>query len=201
MWPDVKLYNKQVEIVESLRDNRETVVVSANQMGKDFVAGFLCASFFVAPHMYFSDDYVARVNAEANGRVPTRRVITTSVRSDHLMILWAETTKFITRARFPLTTDKGGPLALLNMEVRLAHEAQARNPDSYMKGIVSKKEEGMTGHHAPYTLLVGDEASGLEDWVYEQGKTWAKKIFMFGNPNPTNNFFRKMVDGGDVRVA
>lgn len=200
-WPSVNFYAKQQEMIESVRDNDETFVVAGNQLGKDFVAGFICTSFFLSPHMYFPTEYVRQVDRDSGGRVPTRRIVTTSVRADHLTILWAEITKFITRSFVPLTVERGGPLAILSMEVRLASEAETRNPDSYLKGIVSAKEEGMTGHHAPYTLLVGDESSGLDDWVYDQGKTWAKKVLAFGNPNPCNNFFRKGIDAGDVKAT
>ena len=67
-FPQYQFYDKQVEILESIRDNDETVVVAGNMMGKDFVAGFAALHFFVT-------------------RVPCR-VVTTSVRDDHLRVLW-----------------------------------------------------------------------------------------------------------------
>ncbi len=33
MWPNVRFYNKQKEIIYSVRDNDETVVVAGNMLG------------------------------------------------------------------------------------------------------------------------------------------------------------------------
>ena len=37
MWPDVRFYKQQCEIIQSVEENAETVVVAGNQLGKDFV--------------------------------------------------------------------------------------------------------------------------------------------------------------------
>src|SRR5262252_1203583 len=49
-WPDVALYREQRIILESLRDNLETVCVAGNMLGKDFVAGLAVVHFFLTRH-------------------------------------------------------------------------------------------------------------------------------------------------------
>lgn len=176
-WPDVRLFDKQEEILLSVWGNDETVVPAGNMLGKDYVAalaalyGFLCH--------------------------PVARVITTSVKDDHLRVLWGEIGRFLQTSRHPLGRGQGGPLWINHRDIRKVVNGTPCNI-SYLRGMVSEKGEGMAGHHAPYTLLVIDEASGVDDQVYTQGDTWAQRKLMIGNPNPTNNFFYKAVKGGDV---
>jgi hypothetical protein len=173
LWPHVRFFGKQVEIIESVRDNDETFVVAANQVGKDFVGGFIAVWAFLCH--------------------PVARVITTSVKDDHLRVLWSEISRFIQASVVPLEAHRGGPLVVNHRDIR-----KAGCPVSYLRGMVSERGEGLAGHHAPYTLLVIDEASGVDDVVYTQGCTWAKRVFVFGNPNPTQNFFYRAVQGGDI---
>lgn len=178
-WPEVRFYAKQVEVIESVRDNPETFVVAGNMLGKDFIAGFICLWFFMS-------------------RDPVR-VVTTSVKDDHLRVLWGEIERFVQTSRFPLDSKKGGPLLCNHREIR-KHNPSARGGISYLIGMVSERGEGMAGHHALHTLGIIDEASGVDDLVYTQMGTWAKRILAFGNPNPSEKFFRKNVDAGDLYI-
>src|SRR5271154_521237 len=90
MWPDVHFYDKQREIIYSVLQNDETVVPAGNKLGKDYVAGFICLYFFIS-------------------RNPCR-VVTTSVKDDHLRVLWGEINNFINTAKYPLRSDMGGML-------------------------------------------------------------------------------------------
>lgn len=72
-------------------------------------------------------------------------------------------------------------------------------PISYLIGAVSAKGEGLSGHHAPWTLLTVDEASAMDDKVIEHASGWAKRIFLFGNCWPSEGYFRKAVKEGDIR--
>lgn len=180
MWPDVRFYNKQREIVESVEDSAVTVVPAGNMLGKDYVAGFVALSTFL--------------RARLAGL--TCRVVTTSVKDDHLRVLWGEVSRFVKGARFPLTHDKGGPLVFNHRDVRYASEGT--QGVSYLRGMVSERGEGMAGHHADVTLGIIDEASGVDDLVFTQMETWARRILIIGNPNPTTNFFYNLVKQGDV---
>jgi hypothetical protein len=185
LWPNAKMYREQWKVVYSVERNDQTFVVAGNKLGKDFVAGFICIRTFL-------------IHREV-------RVVTTSVKDDHLRVLWGEIGRFIQTSRIPLTYDRGGPLVVNHREInKLAPGVKKlRNKDglckiSYLKGMVSEKGEGLAGHHAAYTLAVGDEASGLDDIAYTQMDTWAKRMLMFGNPLPCSSFFYREVKAGDL---
>jgi len=177
LWPDVNFYDKQREMIRSVEDNVETHVPAANQVGKDFVAAFIALTWFL--------------------RHQPCRIITTSVKDDHLRVLWGEIGRFIQTSAYPLDVQYGGPLLINHREIRKMVGGK-RDEISYLVGQVSEKGEGMAGHHSPYSLVIGDECSGLEDEVFIQSRTWAKRCLWFGNCNPTENEFRKAVDGGDI---
>lgn len=179
LWPDVYFYAKQREMIESVWFNDETNVYAANLLGKDFVAGFICLSYFLLHHG------------------PTVRVVTTSVREDHLTVLWGEIGRFIQTSKYPLLRDKGGPLVINYMHISKVVNGQVC-PISYLKGLVSKKGEGMAGHHADYAMMVGDEASGIDDSVFEQSDGWNSKRLFFGNPNQCTNRYRTAERDGDI---
>lgn len=185
LWPDVRFYAKQQEIIYSVEYNAETYVPAGNKLGKDFVAGFIALRTFLTYREV--------------------RVITTSVKDDHLRVLWGEIGRFIQSAAIPLTADKGGPLILNHRDVRkLKRDPLAGGNGlveckiSYLRGMVSERGEGMAGHHAAMTLVIIDEASGVDDVVYTQGATWAKRMLFIGNPNACENFFRRGVEAGDL---
>lgn len=177
LWPDVEFYDKQREIIHSVRDNDETYVPAGNQLGKDFVAAFIALWYFLCHHPV--------------------KVLTTSVKDDHLRVLWGEIDRFIRTASMPLTAEHGGPLIYNHREMRKL-VGGAMEKDSYLLGCVSERGEGLSGHHAPFTLLIADEASGVDDMVYSAGQGWMKRFLAIGNPNPCTNFFRGGVEGGDL---
>lgn len=181
LWPQWTFYDKQREIIASVDDNDETVVPAGNMLGKDFTAGYICLRYFLIHKSV--------------------RVITTSVKDDHLRVLWGEIGRFVQTSRLPLSFKEGGPLILNHRDIRkVSIETRKVDEISYMRGMVSERGEGLAGHHADKTLLVIDEATGVDDLTYTQGCTWAKKVFMFGNCNDCNpdHFFRKAVEDGDV---
>lgn len=179
-WPHVEFYDKQREIIESVARDDETYAPAGNQLGKDFVAAFIALEFFLT-------------NQPA-------RVITTSVKDDHLDVLWGEIDRFLRDSRYPLLADKGGYLVYNHHEIRKVDKNGVLDRYSYLKGQVSKKGEGMSGHHAPNTLLIVDEASGVDDMVYDMGIAWAKRILVIGNPNPCTNFFWRGVKAGNLKA-
>jgi len=200
LWPDNRFYDRQEEIVLSVRDNRETWVSAAHQMGKDYVAGYVASSCFLCPEAYFPQE-VEWVRGK--GREPTVRIVSTSVKDDHLRVLWGEMGRFLDTCQFPLQYSKGGSLVVNHRELRKVDRV-TREIDriSYLIGTVSKRGEGLAGHHADITLLMIDEASGVEDVVYTRGSSWARKVFVWGNPYPSSlgaTFFEKGVEGGDMR--
>lgn len=78
-------------------------------------------------------------------------------------------------------------------------------PLSYIRARVSAKGEGMLGHHIadtgdgiPRTLMIADEASGVDNESWDVSDTWARRKLAIGNPFPCVNFFYKSVKGGDL---
>jgi hypothetical protein len=179
-WPDVRFYDRQQEILQSVVENDETIVPAGNMLGKDFIAGFTAVWFFLT-------------------RTPVR-IVTTSVKDDHLRVLWGEIGRYLQSSQVPLTAREGGPLVFNHRDIRKVVDGQVCQI-SYLRGMVSEQGEGMAGHHATHTLMIIDEASGVDDLVYTQGDTWAKKKLIIGNPNPTENFFKKAVKAGDLLAA
>lgn len=200
-WPNVHFYRKQKTILESLIHNDETVVVAGNKLGKDYIAGFVSLMFFLSPQSFFKKSYVKSIEAMPGSEraVHTRRIITTSVAEHHLNVLWGEIGRFLDSAEIPLMATRGGPLTINSLEIRFNEEADLKKPYNYLVGRVSKEGEGLAGHHAAYTLCIIDEASGIDDKVYSFAQGWAQKFFIFGNPNPTENFFKRMVKAGDIK--
>lgn len=184
-WPSVTFYREQRQIIYSVEENDETYVVAGNMLGKDFITGYICLRAFL-------------VNTVA-------RIVTTSVKDDHLRVLWGEIGRFITTCRFPLVYNKSvknpGPLRINHRDITKVDQKTGEvDRISYLRGMVSERGEGLAGHHAPYTLAVGDEASGIEDQSYMQFQGWAKRMLFIGNPNPSQGFFYKNVKAGDLRA-
>jgi len=205
-WPEKSFFNKQVEITYSVRDNVETVVPAGNMLGKDYIAGYIATSGIMYPQMYFPPEYVRWIDSQRSPSNPyphTVRIITTSVKDDHLRVLWGEIGRWVQSCRYPMDYRKckEGGYIINHREIKKLYgsgENRVEDKISYLRGMVSEKGEGMAGHHAAYTFCIVDEASGVDDIVYTQAATWAKKFLIIGNPNPTANFFYRMVKGGDI---
>lgn len=177
LWPNVRFYSKQREIIYSVEENDETIVHAGNMLGKDFVAGFIVLSYFL--------------------RYPVVRVITTSVKDDHLRVLWGEIQRYVDTCKYPLDVKRGGPLRITYRNIRKKINGKLC-PISYVRGMVSEKAEGLAGHHAPFTLWVGDEASALAQEAYTQAATWAKRILLIGNCHECQNVFKEAWKTGNI---
>lgn len=192
LWPHHKLCGYQRDILYSLRDNDETCVVAGNMLGKDFTSALGVLWFFLTRH-------------------PCRIITTSADYSQLESVLWGELRRFIQESKVPLTSDKGGPIVMNHLHLRKITSQANGSPYvcglSYVIARVAAKGEGMLGHHIadvgdgiPRTLFVADEASGVDDDAYERADTWARRKLIIGNPYPCNNFFRKMVKGGDIEA-
>lgn len=176
LWPDVHLYDKQREILYSVEENDLTVVPAGNQLGKDFVGGLIVLTYFL--------------------RHWPCRIVTTSVKDDHLDVLWGEIGRFFTSASTPLGYADGGPLKLMQREMR-RYVGGERQDFEYVKGMVASPdtEASLQGHHAKYTLAVIDEASGVKSSHFDMLATWAKRVLVISNCWDCNNEFKWSVEG------
>lgn len=217
-WPGVRFWDKEVEIIRSVQEYKETYLVSANKMGKDYTAGWIVLTFFMAPWLYFPAEVFLRVEERRKREVladsalaekphwlwHTRRIVTTSVDGDQLRNLWGEIGRFIQTSKRPISSDHGGPLTVNMRDITFSAErwgAGSADPLNYLIGRVTATGEGISGAHAEYNMMVIDEASSSSDVIYEFAQGWAKKFLVFGNPNQCENFFKRAVKGGSVRAA
>lgn len=187
VWPDVRFYRRQQDVIYSVMDNYQTYVTAGHMLGKDFVTAFLVTHFFLTRH-------------------PVRVVTTSADFSQLESVLWGEMRRFLATAKFAMTADRGGPIIDNHMHWRKIDPATGEECGlSYVRGRVAAKGEGLQGHHiaktgdgVPRTLFVVDEASGVDDKSMEAAETWADRILVIGNPYPCQNFFRRGVEAGDL---
>lgn len=183
-WPDVYLYDKQRAILYSLMDNDETYVPAGNELGKDFVAGIAVWWYFLT-------------------RNPCR-IVTTSATDKHLNVLWSEVMNRLRTSAYPLSVEQGGTIIVNQRELRKNHCAM-----SYVIGMVASDAtmEAMQGHHVtpatlaeandgiPRNMFISDESSAVAQGFYDMASTWAKRMFIFGNPWDCTNYFKYAVKG------
>jgi len=178
----MKLTRPQADITESLWKNHTTVVPAGNDQGKDFITARLCIWFFCS-------------------RSPCK-VVTHSVDQPQLKgVLWGEMRRAIEESAVTLPLKVGE-----DMSMKLIRPDGTVDPLSYLIGRVTRKGEGLLGHHIaleedglPRCLFVADEASGVDDEAWEKVDTWAHRKLAIGNPYPTTNFFYKAYKRGNVK--
>lgn len=179
-WPDIHLYNRQKDILYSLRDNDETFVVAGNGLGKDFVTAIAVLWFFTS-------------------RRPAK-VVTTSVQASQLNdVLWGEIRRLFDSSKIAL------PLQYNHFKIRQKRADGGLVGNAELVGQVISQGESLLGRHLargkfgePRTLAVFDEASGISSEVYESTDTWAHRKLIIGNPYPCTNFFYEGVKKGDM---
>jgi hypothetical protein len=170
-------WQKQVEIIESVRDNPETAVRSCHGAGKSFIAS-RCALWFLYNH----PDSV--VITTAPGRRQVRGILWKEIRSAHR------------KAKVPL----GG--RVLTQELELSEEwfawgftAPEYDPDRFQ------------GFHAEHILVIVDEASGVSPVIFDEGvssvlSSSGSRLLMIGNPtNPNGEFAKAFKDPNVKKIA
>ncbi len=169
-WPEMNLYDKQLEVLTSVNENVETFVHAANQTGKTHIAAIVALWFYAS-------------------RTPARVVISSSSESQLRHILWSEILQLIQSAAvtFPFLTRD------LCIQKLRRPDGKEILPKDYLLGHVTHTVESFQGHHLnadrPRVLSIFDEASGVPDEFYEAAQSWAHRILVIGNPISTDNFF------------
>lgn len=178
-WPDMVLYEKQEEILLSVRDNHETFVHAANQTGKTRIAAATVLWFFLS-------------------RTPARVVTCSSGETQLAAILWSEIKQLIATSRLPLPLQ----VNYLELRKRIGSKPDTTEALDYVLGHVPSQVENFQGHHLvndkPRVLVVVDEASGVPDEIYEASASWAHRKLIIGNPLSNDNFFYRCCKQGDV---
>nr|BDD46351.1 hypothetical protein 6 [Pseudomonadaceae bacterium] len=177
-WPDMQLFDKQREILLSVRDNVETFVHAANETGKTRTAALVTIWFFAS-------------------RTPARVVTSSSSETQLNSILWSEIHHLISTSKLhlPFVTKH------LSVKKRRSLEGMETEPLDYIIGYVTNQVENFQGHHLsndkPRVLAVFDEASGVSDEFCDAADSWAHRKLVIGNPLSAN-FFCRLCKGGDV---
>lgn len=166
------IWPRQAEILEAIRDHDNVAVRSGHKVGKTSSA-IAVAVWFVC----------TRKRA---------RVILTSSSDDQIRhILWKE----LARLYDPVKARIGGDRAL-------DHRTGLRFPDGReIIGLATKKPENMAGFSSPEMLLIADEASGIDDLIFEAvegNRAGGARLALFSNPTRTSGkFYRAFHDDAE----
>lgn len=161
----VELWSKQREIVEAVRDHDRVSVRSSHATGKTTTAA------------------VAALWWLAGG--PGSVVVSTSATDRQVKkILWREIRRRYRQAR----VDVFRGAAVSDVELLLAE-------DWYAAGLSTDEPENFAGFHAERVLVIVDEASGVDEAIFEaiEGVLagGVAKLLLIGNPTrPGGQFFR-----------
>ena len=114
---------------------------------------------------------------------PQSRVVTTAPTWRQVsVLLWREIARLHAGARIPL----GGEM--LQTELRLG-------PEWFAIGQSSDRPEQFAGHHARHLLLVVDEASGVDERIYEAAEGFLTgadaRVLLIGNPTQLAGTFHR----------
>lgn len=157
----------QAEGLEAIRDNKRVSIRSGNGPGKSTTIGWVIP-WFLTVHE------------------PARVVVTATKETQLKDVIWAEMGMWLRRS----------PVGLGDIfELQTDRIVRVDNPDCFGVARVARKEspEGFQGFHCPNILLVYEEASGIEDPIFEAGigvmSSPGAKTLLAGNPTRTSGFF------------
>jgi hypothetical protein len=167
---NIQLWSKQCEIIESVRDNRETAVHSCHEAGKSMTAAST-AVWWIATHPI------------GEAFVVTTAPTNTQVRA----ILWREMNRLHVRGELI------GRMNLTEWYVGNELIALGRKPADYA-------EEAFQGIHARYVLVILDEACGVKKTLWDAGSTLTanehSRILAIGNPDNAHGEFARVCRPG-----
>lgn len=164
------VFDKQQEILESIRDFPETLVPSCHDSGKTWTAARALIWFLFA----HPEDSIVLSTA------PTYQQV--------VELLWREVQSAVSKAKFPLFGGKSGRLLQAKLEL---------GPKWFATGITSDDPVNYQGFHASNILVILDEADGVKKEVWDalEGVLTSgnAKLLAIGNPlDPTSEFANRV---------
>ena len=163
----VKLWGKQVEILNALSSNRRVAVKSGNGVGKGF-----CAAIAVLWFLYAHDQAVVLTTA------PTFR----QVRD----LLWRQIHALHRKTERRNPGVLGGNLLKTRWEL---------DDDRFALGLSSKGADQFQGFHSPNILVIVDEAEGVSEEIFEGIEAVMTsenpRLLLIGNPTTLTGAFRR----------
>jgi hypothetical protein len=160
---DVVLWAKQIEILEAVREHKRVAARSGHKIGKS-----LCAA--VAALWFYCSFPRARVMLTG----PTSRQIDG--------IIWREIRMLVARARVAIDGEMH-ELARSGLKVIDFRE---------ISGFTAKEAEAVAGVSGANLLYVVDEASGVDDGIFEAiegNRAGGARVLLLGNPTRTEGEF------------
>ena len=115
---------------------------------------------------------------------PCRVITTAPTWSQVEQLLWREIN--VRHSKIPGGKDAFGKMFKSSLEVR---------SDWFAMGLSTDKPERFQGHHAPRMMLVVDEASGIDEAIYEAAEGFLTadeaRVLLIGNPTrPAGTFYK-----------
>lgn len=162
-----QLWGKQIEILESVRDNPYTIVQSCYGSGKSFSAARI-ALWYLYTH------------------VPSKVICTSSSWNQVEKILFSEIAAAYGKAKLPL----GGSLLSTNLMLEKDWFITGVSP----KINVDSEAYRFEGYHSPNVLVILDQAQGLNPKLWEVATALVtnerSRILVLGNPtSPSGKFY------------
>jgi len=151
-------WHRQVEICEAVTRYKTVVVPTGNSVGKSYLAAGLALWWLCT-----------RPDSLVVATAPSQTLLGT--------VLFKEIRKAAARSRVDLEatvteSPKASPQTL-----------SLDNPDYQILGIATRGVERFSGQHNPDLLVIVDEASGIEDEIWEAIRSQnPAKLVLFGNP-------------------
>lgn len=173
----IRLWDGQIRIVESCRDHLRVAVVSGHKIGKSTALAVLALWYYCS--------------------FPGARVVITATTARQVDgIIWREIRKLVKRARIPIP---GGD------QIHTLARSGLTDPDDFseIRGFTAKEAEAAAGVSGANLLYLVDEASGIEDQIFEaiEGNRAAGtvRIVLVGNPTRSEGeFFAAFHDKRDL---
>ena len=163
---DAKPEKWQREALYAVRDNDRVAIRSGHGIGKTAFLSWLILWWVLT-------------------RSPSRIACTANTASQLSDILWAEVAKWHRRM----------PDGLRELIEVTSAKVELTGQDSFAVARTARREtpEALQGFHSPNMLFLVDEASGVDDIIFEVGEgamsTEGAKTVMTGNPTRTSGYF------------
>jgi hypothetical protein len=180
LWGHVNLQEYQAEILNSVRDNKQTFVHSGHKMGKSLTAALATMWFFLT-------------------RSPATVLLISAKEQQLEQVMWAEILTLVQRSKEKL------PVAVNRLRLRLrADDGDGYVPRHEVLGCAANEPESLQGHNLPpgddgepSVLVVCEEASAIPDRFIEALLPQSHRLLAIGNPLRVEGWFYEGCKKGD----
>lgn len=176
-WADEKIWNKQIEIAESVVKNKRTYVRACHSSSKTHTAGRL-AIWWLSVYK------------------PSIVITTAPTYMQVQMLLWGQVRGAYQKAKYNL----GGKILPTSPEWKISD-------DHYALGLSVREPDRLQGHHTPTgrVLVIIDEGSGVPDIIWDGIESLLtsenSRLLVIGNPlRNTGKFSQVFKTGSEGRI-